>query len=1353
MTKDYYLGLDMGTSSVGWAITDEDYNLLRAKGKDLWGVRLFSEAETSADRRVHRTSRRRLQREKARIGYLRKLFAEEINKIDKGFYQRLDDSKYHEDDKQYKQPFALFADTGFTDKEYYEKYPTIFHLRKALIESDEKQDVRLIFLAILNMFKHRGHFLNANLDGDGIENIEELMFDLKNNLLETCNLDLTKKLSSETLQELLPSKKYSNSRKVEEILKISEISKSKDKSITEMLKLICGLQGKVSVIFENEDFDEEGKKFAFSFRDGNFEEKMIQMEELLSDEEFEIIMNLKQIHDWGILANIMKGKEKTYKYLSEARVAIYDKHKQDLKILKNLFKEYNPDKYDDIFRIMEDDNYSAYVGSVNSGKETIRRGAKSNNEEFFKKIKKLVSDMPDCEDKEYVLNEIETENFLPKQLTASNGVIPNQVHKAELKAILSKAETYLDFLKEKDDTGLTVSEKILKLFEFQIPYYIGPLVNKGNGNAWVIRKEYGEVLPWNFEQKIDVKKSAEEFINKMVNHCTYINGENVLPKNSLLYEKFMVLNELNNLKINGEKISPELKQNLFNDLFRKGKKIKSTHIKNYLKANGIIDNCDTVDISGIDGDFTNTLANYAKFTSIHGVETLTYEQEKMSEQIIFWSTIYGDSKKFLKEKIEESYGKVLSKEQIKRILGFKFKDWGRLSKEFLETEGADKETGEIATIISRMWNENYNLMELLSGKFTYLEAIEKKTKKIEKTLTEIEYEDLNELYISAPVKRMTWQTILILKELYNVLGNEPKKIFVEMARDVNSKEKRKDSRKKKFLDLYKSCKEDGRNWSDEINKKDESDFKSKKLYLYYTQKGRCMYTGEIIELSDLVNDNLYDIDHIYPQHFVKDDSIENNLVLVKKEKNAHKSDNYPIESEIRQKRFAWWKSLQEGGFITKQKFERLISSTEFTDDERAAFISRQIVETRQGTKVITNLFEKTFKNTEIVYVKAGNVSLFREQFKLLKCREVNDFHHANDAYLNIVVGNTYNLKFTKNPINFIKEYKKAPKKNEYHMYKLFEHTVQRNGIVAWNTACDKSISIVRKVMNKNTPLVTRMNYEEHGGLADQTIYSAAEAKNAKGIGYIPVKASDERLSDVSKYGGYKKYTGAYFFLVEHTLKGKRIRTLEAMPLYLKDKLDSEQEMEKYCINVLGYEAPSIRMKKIKMYSLIKVNGFYLYLSGRSNNKLLVHNAVEMIMDYNDILYIRNISKLNGIKIDDRTFEKYKISKEENLRVYDVLTDKHTRTIYNKRPNYIGEKLINDREKFINLDIEKQIYVLVQIVQLSKLSNMGADLQYLGEAKKTGVMNFSKKISEKEEFKLINQSVTGLFENEIDLLKV
>ena len=135
-------------------------------------------------------------------------------------------------------------------------------------------------------------------------------------------------------------------------------------------------------------------------------------------------------------------------------------------------------------------------------------------------------------------------------------------------------------------------------------------------------------------------------------------------------------------------------------------------------------------------------------------------------------------------------------------------------------------------------------------------------------------------------------------------------------------------------------------------------------------------------------------------------------------------------------------------------------------------------------------------------------------------------------------------------MNYIKNYKRDPKKFEYHLNKLFDYPVSRNGENAWVTNGGESINTVKKIMAKNTPLVTKMNYEAHGGIADQTIYSADEARKAKGVGYISVKSSDEKISDTLKYGGMKKFTGAYFILIEYLKKGKKVRSLEAMPLYL-----------------------------------------------------------------------------------------------------------------------------------------------------------------------------------------------------------
>ena len=49
MEQEYYLGLDMGTGSLGWTITDDNYQILRKHGKTLWGVRLFETANTAEE--------------------------------------------------------------------------------------------------------------------------------------------------------------------------------------------------------------------------------------------------------------------------------------------------------------------------------------------------------------------------------------------------------------------------------------------------------------------------------------------------------------------------------------------------------------------------------------------------------------------------------------------------------------------------------------------------------------------------------------------------------------------------------------------------------------------------------------------------------------------------------------------------------------------------------------------------------------------------------------------------------------------------------------------------------------------------------------------------------------------------------------------------------------------------------------------------------------------------------------------------------------------------------------------------------------------------------------------------------
>lgn len=88
----YYVGLDIGTDSVGYAVTDERYNLCRFRGSSMWGVTLFDEAQTAAERRAFRTARRRLDRRQQRVRLIMDLFAKEICNDDPSFFTRIKES-------------------------------------------------------------------------------------------------------------------------------------------------------------------------------------------------------------------------------------------------------------------------------------------------------------------------------------------------------------------------------------------------------------------------------------------------------------------------------------------------------------------------------------------------------------------------------------------------------------------------------------------------------------------------------------------------------------------------------------------------------------------------------------------------------------------------------------------------------------------------------------------------------------------------------------------------------------------------------------------------------------------------------------------------------------------------------------------------------------------------------------------------------------------------------------------------------------------------------------------------------------------------------------------------------------
>lgn len=1379
--KKIYVGLDMGTASVGWAVTDENYHLLRAKGKDLWGARLFDEAKTKAERRSHRTARRRTHRKRARIGMLKEFFNDEIQAVDPGFYHRLKESKYHLEDRSQnnQQTNALFNDSDYKDRDYYNQYPTIFHLRQDLVKKwSEKKDIRLLYLALENMFKHRGNFLNTGLSDEN-NSFEESAYEwhaFREKALEfgAC---YSPEYESDMIIDILGQKGLSRIHILEKLADALGVKKS-DKKEYELLKMLSGSKGKMLVIYGDDLIDNEHKTLSLGFRESTYDETSDEIRELIGDDNFELIERAKEIHDMGLLANLLKGES----FLIEARVKAYDQHKEDLQLLKNILKKYDKKAYHQMFRVMKAGNYSAYIGSVNykghkslsKDQSVIRRngGNGRSRDDLYKTIKKMLQSFPqDDPDVRIVLDRINNESFLEKQLTEDNGVIPNQIYVREMREILKNAEEYYPFLLETDESGLNVSQKIIELFRFRIPYYIGPLGKEGE-NVWLKTKEEGRILPWNLEQKVDLKKTREEFIKRMVRHCTYLKDEETLPQKSLLYQKFMVLNELNNLKVHGESISVEQKQEIYKELFERGKKVTIKQIENYFKQHGYVDRNETDFISGIDveGGFKASLSSLGVFKAVLNKEELDDNDNAIIEKIIFWKTIYTDDKKMIQENIQEAWPGKFNDQQIKRINGLKMEGWGNLSREFLQMEGVSKEDGVIRPLITALWETNDNLMMLLSDRYTYINTLEENTQQADRELFEWTADDLEGLYLSSPVKRMIWQTLRIMNELVEVTGKAPDRIFVEMPREDGKKGKRQDSRKQNLLSLYKGIKDDTRKWTVEIDSREDASYRNRKLYLYYLQMGRCMYSGEVIDIHTLLSSNdIYDIDHVYPQHLVKDDSLDNNLVLVKKSINNRKSGDYPLPKDIQNKNHSFWRMLLEKKMLSREKYIRLIRTEQLSDAELAGFINRQLVETRQGTKVITQILQQVFPETEIVFSKAGVVSDFRKRYEMQKVRCLNDLHHAKDAYLNIVVGNAYRTKFTNNPINFIREAAKYDNKGKYryHMSKMFDYDIIRGSETAWKASDDNgpgSIAVVRKVMEKNTPIITRRSYNYAKGRRitnKDTVYGKNVIIDPDA--YMGVSTSDPRLMDVKKYGGRTDIASMCYTLVEYKVKGKTVRSMEALPVFLGDidSLDNDTIWNYLSASIQAENKSKpvtdlkILIRDIRYNSLMKIDGYYYYLGGRTGNQIILSSAVQFKMSMDNALYLKKIEKaINTGYFEEKDSDKEVIiTKERNIEFYEFIQNKLLTTIMKNRKNNIVTIMQSGKDKYAEMDIPSQCEIILGIVNWVNGSSGVVNLIKVGGKNNSGICKISKKINTLKEVLLINMSVTGMYEQRIDLLNI
>lgn len=1377
--KELNLGLDIGTNSIGWALVDKNGEIVKKKGFRFWGVRMFDEAKTAADRRGKRTSRRRLRRRRQRIEWLQDEFRQEIEKVDSTFFQRINDSYYKIEDKKLQNKYTFFDD-DFTDQDYFNEFPTIYHLRKKLVETDEKADIRMLYLALHHIIKYRGHFLNEGEEFNSSDSkvVEEVFKTINDELKEYANqneddetyfqvINLDNPDFFIELQEIMLSKSLKRSEKENSLRVLMDVEK---KTLVSEFVIKLLIYGKVSP-----------KNFSF-IKDQKYQTKDLNLcdEELHSaiyenkktitelSSIFDYVENIKLVSDFYYLLNLLGKDPKTHecnRSLSYAMVNSYEQHQDDLKELKGLIKTYLPNKYDECFR-KEDEklcNYVRYVGMV-SANGKIKRFAHCKKEEFEGYIKKLL-DLIKEENAQKTIKEIgkriDNNEYIPRQNSGQNTSIPMQLNLFELKSILEKQVQFYPFLKEENE-GYTRIERIISIFTHHIPYYVGPLSNANHNQfSWIERKPLA-IRPWNFDEVVDKDASAKNFIQRMQNKCTYLQGPTnyCLPKMSLLFSEFNCLQYLNKLRIGGALIDSMRKTKIFNDFFLVYSSPTKKKLKDFIYTNFGIE-CDDIP------EVNCNMASWIKFKEIFKEDFDKKREDNTIEEIIKDITLFED-KKIIERRCKEIYH--LTDEQIKAIKGVNYKGYSSLCRKLLDDlRCVNQRTGEESpTIIEIMRETNLNLQEIIySQEYSFLEAIDKYNKGISNNDMDFRTFIDENLYVSPMMKRALIQTYRLIEEIERIFKRPIDKYYIECARTNKAEKKPTDTRYSHLKELYKACS----NMADEFRKvnvnfkelsKQLDENKDKlsidALYLYFTQLGKCMYTLEdITNIEGIMRGSKYDIDHIYPQSLIKDDSISNR-VLVDKVVNQHvKKNQFLCDTNIvTAKHRQFYKMLLDKNLITKEKYRRL-TETKIDESTLNGFVNRQLVSTNQAVKGVIQLLKKYKKidNNDIIYSKAENISDFRNEFEMLKSRTANNFHHAHDAYLNVIIGRAIDTYYKVNGITSTKDVLKI--QNE-------KKTLNPMSIIKYKKVFDLQGKLVWD-LSTYIPKIEKYVYhifDIHETMRTKTSNEMFEKVSVlpAGKGTVKIKSSDDKMS-IQKYGGITSQSYCKYCLVEAVNeKNKTEYILEAIPTSFKSRVQEYIELE-YQNKYMQYK---IIKNNIPTNSIIENGALKFYITGKTNDCYGIKNANDRFFSKEAIEIIRKIDKYNEkIKrkcaeepIDNsilvspakvlkngKTTKEIVITMNDCLSLLEEIKIMYSKNIFAFPPIIKLIKALNEIPDFTKYNIKELVEMISQILLLLKTNERKiCDLSLIDLVPKFGALTINKKLS--TGMKLISESLTGYF---------
>lgn len=582
------------------------------------------------------------------------------------------------------------------------------------------------------------------------------------------------------------------------------------------------------------------------------------------------------------------------------------------------------------------------------------------------------------------------------QVTDDNGEIIDLsnvftigAYRKEIQKVLETQKGYHDKVTDE------FCDEYIRIFNRKRKYYEGP----GNEKS---RTDYGR-----FTTKLDENGNyitEDNIFEKLIGKCSVYPDELRAAAASYTAQEFNLLNDLNNLTINGRKLEENEKHAII-------EQVKTSNTVNMRK---IIAGCMGESIE----DFSGARIDKSGKELFHKFEVYNKMRKALAEIDI-------DINDFSREELDEiGYIMTINTDKEAMIEAFG-KSWIDLTEDAMECLISLRKAN--GSLFGKWQSFSLKIMNELIPEM-YIQPKEQMTLLTEMGVTKgtaEEFAGLNYIPVDAvseeifnPVVRrsvrISFKILNAVLKKYKVLDA----VVIEMPRDRNSDEQKKritDSQKMNEKEMEFIEKKLAVTYGIELSPADFSSQKqlTLKLKLWNEQDGMCLYSGKTIDPNDILNNpDLFEIDHIIPRSVSFDDA-RSNKVLVYRTENQKKGNQTPY-FYLTHSNGTWTYeqfkatvinlSRKKEYSVSRKKVQNLLYSEDITKIEvLKGFINRNINDTSYASRVVLNTVQNFFKakkaDTKIKVIKGSYTHQMRCNMKLDKNRDESYSHHAVDAML------------------------------------------------------------------------------------------------------------------------------------------------------------------------------------------------------------------------------------------------------------------------------------------------------------------------------------------------------------------